>query len=312
MFRRILTTLALFSLSAFAFTPLAEAANGTCLVSVGLFNHNRYVYDSDEECVPLHSRPFGNWGVSSNVGRVTDRDQFQGWSGTCGNGNKVQWNSCAVEYVRPDPDCQRLNFPHPWMSFPNPPGYPFNDVYGHNDCAAGVYPCRCVDQVSPCGANSYGGRSWNFVVQAPYDSDCDGWQDAGGCAQLDGLTLTVDNNFMTLYELDFPDGDDLIQTLYFPNVSIRLDCDLYGCWPEGDWNRDTVVDDLNDRSSAAWVWPSAYWDDWNQQRKRIDATIRIGSASGWYNGPSSSCNYACDPWCVEDQPCDPFSGLCGF
>ena len=280
--------------------PTVEAQ--TCQVSVGMFNHNRFAYDTDEECTSFpHSVPFGNWGVSSNVGGVHNTDQFQGWSGTCGAGNKVEWNSCAVEYVRPDPDCRRLNFPHPSLSFPAPPGYPSADVYKHNECASGAIPCRCVDQVSPCGANHYGGRGWNFGVAAPYDSDCDGIFDAGGCRDLDGLIVSVTGNFMTVYELDWPDSDDLISTLYYPDVSIRLQCDVYSCWPEGDGNRDGVIDDLHDRTSSAWIWPTAYYDDWGQQRKRIDATIRIGSARGWYSGPDFSCNYACDPWCQE--PC---------
>lgn len=277
------------------FVPAAvHAQSGICTVSVSLFNHNRYAYDTDEECGGgIHSVPFGNWGVSSNVGSKSDRDQFQGWSGTCGNGNKVQWNSCAVDYVRPDLNCQRLNFPHPWQSFPAPPGYPFADVFGHNDCATGSVPCTCVDQVSPCGANYYGGRGWNYGVSPPYDSDCDGVHDSGGCADLNGMGIVIDNNFMTVYELDWPDSDDLIQTLYYPNVSITLECDLYGCWPQGDSNRDGVVDDLNDRGSPGWVWPTAYYDDWNQQRKRIDATIRIGSARGWYSGDAEVCNPSC-------------------
>lgn len=286
--------------------PTAEAQ--TCQVSVGLFNHNRFVYDTDEECshFPWHSMPFGNWGVSSNVGGVRDADQFQGWEGGCAPGSKVQWNSCAVDYVRPDPNCQRLNFPKPGYFFPWPPGYPFADVFGHNDCASGAYPCQCVDQVSPCDANRYGGRGWNYGVSAPYDSDCDGSLDAGGCRDLDGLTVTVTGNFMTLYELDRPDGDDLIGTLYYPDVSIRLQCDVYSCWPENDGNRDRVVDDLNDRGNPVWVWPTDYRDDWGQQRKRMDATIRIGSADGWYSGPDYGCNYACDPWCVP--PCE--YGMC--
>jgi hypothetical protein len=37
------------------------------------------------------------------------------------------------------------------------------------------------------------------------------------------------NNFMTLYELDSPDSDDLVETLYFPRTSVTLTCTEQGC-----------------------------------------------------------------------------------
>lgn len=287
--------------------PAAAAADNLCPVTIRMFNHNRYAYDTDEECPGgVHSVPFGNWGVSSNVGSKVDGDQFQGWHPGCGSGGNAEWNSCAVGYVRPDPDCRRLNFPHPTLSFPNPPGYPFSDVYGHNDCATGALPCRCVDQVSPCGPNDYGGRTIHFVVGAPFDEDCDGWPDSGGCSSLDGRVVTIDQNFMTVYELDWPDADDVVQSLYYPNVSVTLDCDLYQCWAVDDLNRDGYVDDLWDRQSPGWKWPIRYIDEWNQDRKRIDATIRIGRVTSFYFGDDEECNPACGLICQPDpQPCLP-------
>lgn len=44
-------------------------------------NNNRYAYDTAEECWPNgHSVPFGNWGVSSNVGSKQNANQFEGWN----------------------------------------------------------------------------------------------------------------------------------------------------------------------------------------------------------------------------------------
>ncbi len=294
------------ALAALTLPAVAEAANH-CSVSLRLYNHNRFAYDTDEECPGgIHSVPFGNWGVSSNVGSKTNGHQFEGWHPHCSATSLVQWNSCAVEYVRPDLDCQRLNFPHPTVSYPSPPGYPFADIYPHNDCATGSFPCRCVDQVSPCGANDYGGKIVHYAVTAPWDSDCDGIEDTGGCADLDGRTVWVSNNFMTVYELDWPDADDVIQTLYYPNVSVRLDCDVDSCWAVGDSNRDGLLDDLQNRSSSAWKWPTRYIDEWNQDRKRIDATIRIGKVTATYSGENADCNPACGLLCEpEPEPCLP-------
>lgn len=306
-------------LAAAALVP-AQAQDNTCTVSIRMFNDNRYVYDTDEECpVSIHSVPFGNWGVSSNVGHKENKNQFQGWYPSCFVGDShVEWNSCSVGYVKPDLDCRRLNFPAKSGSYPFPAnGYPFSDVYSHNDCATGSVPCTCVDQFSPCGPNDYGGTSYRVSVSAPYDSDCDGFVDAGGCSDLNGGTITVSNNFMTVYELDDWNTDDLIQTLYYPNVSVTLQCDVYRCWAIGDSNQDGNLDDLWNRQSPAWVWPTRYYDDWNQQRKRIDATIRIGRVTSSYSGADQACNevcmypFTCLPRfpgiCPEGMICDPVS-----
>jgi hypothetical protein len=303
-----LATLVVLALGGLAIALPAAAQQ--CTVTLRMFNHNRYVYDSDEECPgTIHSAPFGNWGVSSNVGTKVDGGQFQGWNGTCAAGAKVEWNSCTNGYVRPDPDCRRLNYPHPTLSFPKPPGYPTSDIYAHNNCATGTNPCRCVDQVSPCGANDYGGFTQVYNVPAPFDSDCDGTYDTGGCRYLDGRLITVANNFMTVYELDPLDDDELVQSLYYPNLTVRLKCNRESCWAAtGDANKDGTQDDLSSRTSPAWVWPTAYYDDFNQLRKRIDATIRIGYIKGSYSGPESECNQDC-LFCTGPI-CDPRTQIC--
>jgi hypothetical protein len=286
----------------FFWLMLSEAhAQNTCSVSFVMINHNRYVYETDEECGPIHSSPWGNWGVSSNVGDQQNTDQFKGWGGPCSN-TKVEWNSCSVEYVHPDPDCQRLNFPNWSGTYPYPAnGYPYSDSYTWNDLVPPYGTDRCVDQYSPCGVNEYGGAVVDYWVSTPFDLECDGVFERGGCLDLNGSTITVQNNFMTLYELDtLETGDDLVQTLNFPDVSETVSCDLYGCHAVGDNNLDGWIDDVGNQFSPSYKWPILYQDDWGATCypgdpgvpcKRVDATIRIGRLSGRFIGTP------CDPYC---------------
>src|SRR3989442_9297609 len=72
-------------------------AQNQCVIDVSLVNHNRYAYQTAEECARFfHSTPWGNWGVSSNVGSKRDADQFKGWRQACSQ-LKVEWNSCSVK-----------------------------------------------------------------------------------------------------------------------------------------------------------------------------------------------------------------------
>jgi carboxypeptidase family protein len=262
---------------------------GQCRVQISMINHNRYAYQTDEECNWLHTEPWGNWGVSSNVGSKQDGDQFQGWYRQWGH---LQWNSCSKDYVHPDQDCRRLNFPAPGIPYPAN-GYPFSDSYPWNDSVPPFGTASCVDQYSPYGYNVYGGAKLSYPVPDAVDSNCDGIADAGGCLALNGKTLTIQNNFMSVYELDSPDADDLVQTLYFPQVSVALSCNVDACWAVGDTNHDGWLDDIGNRSSPAYKWPSTYQNDVGRisyptdpgvPAKRIDSTIRIGYVFGTYDG----------------------------
>ncbi|MEA2604851.1 MAG: hypothetical protein QOF89_5843 [Acidobacteriota bacterium] len=268
-----------------------------CSFSVSMVNHNRYAYDTAEECSGWHSVPFGNWGVSSNVGRVVDGHQFQGWNPSCNvtGSTLVEWNSCSRDYVKPDLDCRRLNFPDPAGTAPYPAnGYPFTDNYGHNNYvpAAGGNQ-TCVDQYSPCGPNVYGTVGYNVGVSAVQDLDGDNVMDSGGCKDLDGYQIGVQQNYMSVYELDW-DGNDLINSLYFPNVWATLRCTAETCLAANDNNYDGWIDDIYNRSSPEYVQPYLYQDNQNRisystdpfvPAKRIDATVRIGMVSGRYSGP---------------------------
>lgn len=263
-----------------------------CVINVQMVNHNRYAYETAEECSRFfHSVPWGNWGVSSNVGSKQDKDQFKGWREPCTQ-TKVQWNSCSERSSYRS--STYLNFPNRNVAYPYPAnGYPFSDPYSWNDTVPPYGATYNVDQYSPCGPNTYGGFQVSQAVSPPVDNDSDGVFEAGGCADLNGIALNVQQNFMTVYELDSPDTDDLVQSLYFPDVSVLLRCTPEACLAEGDSDFDSRIDDIFDQLSPAYLWPTLYQDnngvscspsDPGVPCKRIDATISVGSVSGYYTG----------------------------
>lgn len=270
----------------------AALAQPRCVINVNLVNHNRYVYQSAEECGRFfHSAPWGNWGVNSNVGTRRDTDQFKGWRQPCAE-TKVEWNSCSIKSRYRT--TAYLNFPNRFVAYPYPAnGYPFADPFFWNDQVPPYGEAYYVDQYSPCGPNIYGGFQLILAVSQLQDTDNDGVADAGGCADLNGLPLNVLRNFMSVYELDTPDSDDLVESLYFPDLTVVLRCAPDGCVPEGDADLDGWPDDINDHSSLKYMWPILYQDnrdvicrpdDPGAPCKRIDATIRIGSVQGYYIG----------------------------
>lgn len=66
-----------------------------------------------------------------------------------------------------------------------------------------------------------------YGVECPRDWNGDGQCDSGGCTGFS--SWTTNGNFMTLYELDFPDPDDLVQSIHFPSTSVSTSCDAFGC-----------------------------------------------------------------------------------
>ena len=315
---------ATFLLMTMIFTVQPAFGQAECVFSVNPVNHNRYVYSSDEECGFVwpfeHSVPFGVWGINSNVGSRQNADQFKGWAKPCSD-LRVDWNSCANEYVKPDLNCSRLNFPDQAGLYPYPAnGYPFTDSYSWNDnvpLAGGT--ATCVDQFSPCGANVYGSTGVRVGVSAVVDYDGDYIPDAGGCKDLDGYVIRVQDNHMTAYEMDW-NGDDIVGKLYFPNIEVTLRCTPDACFAVGDNNYDGWADDVNNQFSSEYKWPILYEDDYGRISypstpgvpfKRIDATIRIGRMSAYYSGPYPNpypepdpdpCMQPQDPR-MEMQPC---------
>lgn len=136
------------------------------------------------ECPPSwHTTTWGNWGVSSNFGGVVDGDQFRGWHL---EGNQGQWNSCTRDHIR-DTD---------------------NIYYNHDHNGNGLGDDQWQD-----GDHEYAAATADIYAGCPVDLDGDGICDAGGCLALNS-GFSLNNQFMTLYELDWPDSDDLVTTLY--------------------------------------------------------------------------------------------------
>jgi hypothetical protein len=204
----------------------------------------------------------------------------------------VEWNSCTTRSQYRT--AAFLNFPSLFDAYPIPQnGYPFADRFPANDLTPPYGNVYNVDQYSPCGANVYGGVQLILPVTAPRDLDGDGIYDAGGCADLNGQRLTLQQNFMSLYELDTPDPDDLVESLYFPDLSVVFRCTLDMCLALGVKDRTGWPDDLNDFTSPQYQRPVLYQDQWgvicrpsdpNVPCKRVDATIRIGRVLGYLLG----------------------------
>lgn len=259
-----------------------------CVVRVELVNHNRYAYQTAEECDGLfHSAPWGNWGVNSNVGKRLDTDQFKGWHNPCSQ-TKVEWNSCSSRgNFRSE---AYLNFPSRLSLYPYPSNwYPLSDAFAWNDVIVPFGSAYNVDQYSPCGWNKYGETSLIFAVTPRVDSNGDGIFDKGGCADLHGKFVSVQNNFMSVYELDTPDGDDFIQTMLFPDLRVALQCTPDACFQVGDRDLDGLHDDVGDWWGPGYEWPTLYENPQGLQSraterrvpaKRIDASIRLSRVQG--------------------------------
>ncbi len=182
-----------------------------CRLSVaGLNRERRVVGPVSAECPnPLHSSPFGNWGATSNFGEKRNGRQFEGWcreqrvcdnAGSCWTACRdgwLEWNSCTTHSLYAPPNCWLYN------------------------------AAECTEQVSTSGVNVLGTQFVDLAVSCPRDTDGDGVADAGGCRDLRYYSHGV--NFMSLYELDPGGRDELIQTLYFPETPVLLDCGVLEC-----------------------------------------------------------------------------------
>lgn len=88
--------------------PVESLASEACEVYVQFRNHYRRVPGPvNAECgfTPHNlDHGYGNWGVSSNYGRVRDTYQFSGWKRS---GRQYHWQSCTREH--PPPTCEHYN-----------------------------------------------------------------------------------------------------------------------------------------------------------------------------------------------------------
>ena len=145
----------------------------------------------------IHSAPLGNWGVDSNYGNRSDRDQFRGWKWEDGPRTKRQWNSCTTrvgQYQAPDSKY--------YTSHNN-----YYDQQRHKSVVHGRHRIR---------------RNFRVCSSTPRP----------GCSTLNNQVFT-ERNYMKLYETDRPDGDDRITRLSSFSTSVTLtNCDRQGC--DGD------------------------------------------------------------------------------
>jgi uncharacterized protein (TIGR03437 family) len=224
-----------------------DAAGQVCRVSVSGINRNRRVIGGvNVECpVTLHTVPFGNWGVTSNFGQKVNGNQFQGWchdSFVCDNNGNCntscqdgwyEWNSCTDNSRYRAPNCTLYNTPD------------------------------CTQQVSPTGVNVHGTRTVDVPVRCPSAA-------GGGCEDL--RTFSNGVNFMSLYELDPATGDELIQSLYFPQSAVTMACNPWSC----------------DASISEWVPPQFY--DSPTQPARVYAEMATLVNSAVFLDPGGVCN----------------------
>jgi uncharacterized protein (TIGR03437 family) len=223
------------------------------LTVAGLNNNRRVMGPVNTECPdPLHTSPFGNWGVTSNFGQKQDGYQFEGW---CENNQEIvdnlggrrrvcgtrwrEWNSCTDNFLFRAPNCTLYN-------------------------AEG-----CTQQVSTKGADVVGTQIEDIPVACPADTDGDGQLDTGGCSSI--RQYTRGSNFMSVYELDPLSTDDLIQTLIYPEALVEMTCDFWGCLPAG----------------SQWMEPIAY--DSPKSPPIIHAEMAVAVGSGVFVDSSGVC-----------------------
>lgn len=252
-------------------TPGSDAQ--TCRLSVTGMNRARKVTGAiHAECPEeiIHSAPFGNWGVSSNYGSKHDGHQFDGWchnSFTCDNSGRCkqdcldgwyEWNSCTDNRLFTPPNCT---------------------LYNANGC---------TEQVTVTGTNVHGSKFVDVPVRCPIDSEGDGIVDQGGCKDVS--IYASGRNFMSLYELDPICCDELVQTVYFPETTVGLTCDVFGCAPaDSNWVTPAFYDSPASPAKVyAELATAVNWGEFldNTRACRISASISTAVNAASYTGPN--------------------------
>lgn len=242
-----------YLLLAAALLPVLSAQ--VCRISVAGLNRNRRVIGPvHAECpFTIHTPPFGNWGVTSNFGQKGDSRQFEGWcrdtrvcdnSGNCSvhcTDGHYEWNSCT-------------------------------DVPQYQPPNQSLYNAGGTQQVTATGINVHGTRTVDVPAACPTDTNNDGIAETGGCSSLTAYSSGV--NFMSLYELDPGTADDLIQTLYFPEIRLATGCTIWRCPP----------------ASSPWTAPSAY--DSPTAPAKVFAEMAMVLNSGVFIDTARACRIA--------------------
>jgi uncharacterized protein (TIGR03437 family) len=114
--------------------------------------------------------------------------------------------------------------------------------------------------VTSQGINVHGTQIVDVPVSCPQDVDGDGAVDQGGCRDVS--VYSHGTNFMTLYELDPITGDDLVQTLLFPETPVEISCGTWECPPAG----------------SGWVAPVGYDSPTTPAKVYAEMATVVGSA----------------------------------
>lgn len=213
----VLVAVAISVVVLFDMTGTVEAQNSRCRLDGELYNKNRQIGRGgiiSAECpqfIPIHSVPFGNWGVRSpHFGRKRDGDQFRGWYP---GGRQRHWNSCTT---------------HPDFQAPNPMYYNMPPNVGW--WQEGEQTQEHVDSRR------------GFIHSADGQSCRDRWN---------GESFTFVDLKMKLYELDPLGPDELVATLNYGNVGIELSCSsTWTCEGESPWMQPQSVDPPSSGVSA--------------------------------------------------------------
>jgi len=235
------------------FVGVSAVSAQVCTLSVTGLNRYRYVPGPlSVECGnDLHSAPFGNWGVTSTVGKKQNSHQFDGWchdAWVCDNNGSCtskcrdgwyEWNSCTTSPQFAAPNCTLYNVE------------------------------SCTNQFTILDIDVHGTSYLNQPTSCPMDTNGDRICDTGGCSGI--TSYSHSSHFMTLYELDVWDTDDLVQSMYFPKMTVPLSRSVWGCGIAG----------------SEWVSPSYYQSPSWPPRVYAQAAIVVGWGS--FSDPSQIC-----------------------
>ena len=224
-----------------------------CRISVAGVNRNRRIIGPvHAECpFTIHTPPFGTWGVTSTFGQKADGRQFEGWcrdTRVCDNNG-----NCSVH-------CR--DGWYEWNSCTDVPQYapPNHSLYNAENG---------TQQITATGTNVHGTRTIDIPVSCPTDANGDGVAESGGCGSVPSYTSGV--NFMSLYELDPGTGDELVQTMYFPEIVLPTGCRTWNCPPR----------------ASEWVGPIAY--DSPTSPAKVFAEVAMIVNSGVFVDTSRAC-----------------------
>jgi hypothetical protein len=190
----------------------------TCDFSIAGLNRGRTVMGPVHSECPggVHSAPFGNWGASSPFGTKRNGHQFDGW--------------CRNRWIRDNYGNWKLECQDEWYEWNS-----CTDVTQYQPPNCSLYnSTSCTQQTSTRDVNVLGTYYGGVPASCPYDSDGDGYCDAGGCRDFPGIWL--ESSYMSLYELDPICCDELVQTVYFPATWVPLACTPWECAAAGsEW-----------------------------------------------------------------------------